>query len=200
MNNSNKNTLNLQLVLLSFFVFITRLPGTKQDDDNSSPCSTPVTVEDAKAKLQANGIAINKNYMAFTLAEAKLNFKNLITMEPMNFSSIVEQRVSPSGHVINVTGCDPVEIVTPNTCRRCSGITIVGPNIYPNIFNTIVCYRDDTPGPVLCGPESKGGCTEFVKPQDLVEYDPTKKCDPSGNPPFVDKKIELTLCCGCELL
>lgn len=198
MNNSNKNTLNLQLVLLSLFVFITRLPGTKQDDDNSSPCSTPVTVEDAKAKLQANGVTINKNYMAFTLAEAKLNFKNLITMEPMNFSSIVKQIVSPLGHMTDIRGCDPDDKVAPYSCRRCSAITTLGENIYPKIFNTIVC--DDTPSPVLCGPQNQGTCKGFGKTQTLVKYDPTKKCDSSGKPPFDDYTFELTVCCGCELL
>lgn len=196
MNNSNKNTLNLQLVLLSFFVFMTRLPGTKQDDDNSSPpCSTPVTVEDAKVKLQANGVAINKNYMAFTLAEAKLNFKNLITMEPMNFSSIVKQIVSPLGHVTTLTDCRPQE-VPPNFCTRCSGYTTLGTNIYPNTFNTIVC----DPGTSFCGSGNQGKCKEFGRVQELVEYDPTAKCDSSGNPPFKEYRHDLKLCCGCELL
>ena len=192
MNNSNKNTLNLQLVLLSFFVFITRLPGTKQDDEDSSPCRTPVTVEDAKAKLQANGVAINKNYMAFTLAEAKLNFKNLITMEPMNFSSMVKQIVSPSGHVTNKTSCDPVEKVAPFSCRRCSGITTLGPNIYPNIFNTIVCHQLDG----SCGSNAPGRCTEFSKAQRLAKYNSTAPCDKR----FEIITYSLQLCCGCELI
>ena len=196
MNNSNKNTLNLQLVLLSFFVFITRLPGTKQDDDDSSPCSTPVTVEYVKAKLQANGVAINKNYMAFTLAEAKLNFKNLITMEPMNFSSIVKQTVSPLGHVTTMTACYPRE-VPKNFCTRCSAYTTLGNDIYPNTFNTIVC---DTAGSA-CGPaENPGECEQFGEVQVLKQYDPTAKCDAAGNLPLKDYKYELPLCCGCKLL
>ena len=198
MNNSNKNTLNLQLVLLSLFVFISRLPGTKQDDDNSSPCSTPVTVEDAKAELQANGITINKNYMAFTLAEAKLNFKNLITMEPMNFSSIGKQIVSPSGYTTQIKGCDRVEEVVKHSCRRCSAVTTLGNNMYPNILNTIVCK--DTSGSALCGPQKQGTCKEFGKIQKLVKYDPKKKCDPSGKPPFETHEVKLTVCCGCELI
>ena len=196
MNNSNKNTLNLQLVLLSFFVFITRLPGTKQDDDNSSPCSTPVTVEDAKAKLQANGIAINKNYMAFTLAEAKLNFKNLITMEPMNFSSIVKEIVSPLGHMTRIERCYPQE-VPQNFCTRCSAVTTLGTDIYPNTFNTIVCDPDGTG---FCGSGNQGECKEFGEVQDLVQYDPKAKCDSSGKPPFKTYHYELKLCCGCKLL
>ena len=189
MNNANKNTLNLQLVLFSFFVFITRLPGTKQDDDHSSPCSTPVTVEDAKAELQANGIAINKNYMAFTLAEAKLNFKNLITMEPMNFSSIVEQRKTPSG-LINVTSC-PQE-VPPNFCARCSGVIDLREHLYPRIFNTIVCNETAT----SCGSEAQGECQEFGEDQDLLEYDPMKPCGER----FKAVKHPLQLCCGCKLI
>ena len=193
MNNSNKNTLNLQLVLLSFFVFITRLPGTKQDDDSSSPCSTPVTVEDAKAELQANGIAINKNYMAFTLAEAKLNFKNLITMEPMNFSSMVKQIVSPLGHVTTIERCYPQEVPpNQNFCTRCSAVTTLPNNIYPNTFNTIVCK----PGTQFCGSGNEGKCTEFGKHQDLVKSDPTAPCDQR----FTEETYYLKLCCGCELI
>ena len=193
MNNSNKNTLNLQLVLLSFFLFITRLPGTKQDDDSSSPCSTPVTVEDAKAELQANGIAINKNYMAFTLAEAKLNFKNLITMEPMNFSSMVKQIVSPLGHVTRIERCYPQEVPqNQNFCTRCSAVTTLPNNIYPNTFNTIVC----DPGTEFCGSGNQGKCTEFGKDQDLVKYDPTAPCDQR----FTEEIHYLKLCCGCELI
>ena len=191
MNNSNKNTLNLQLVLLSFFVFITRLPGTRQDDDNSSPCSTPVTVEDAKAKLRANGIAINKNYMAFTLAEAKLNFKNLITMEPMNFSSIVKQIVSPLGHVTEIVGCDIDKRVPPNSCKRCSARTKQPKNIYPRYFNTIVC--DQSGG--SCG-SGQGKCTEISKDQPLAQYDPNAPCDER----FKIINHSLQLCCGCELI
>ena len=183
----------MQLVLLSFFVFITHLPGTKQDDDHSSPCSTPVTVEDAKAELQANGIAINKNYMAFTLAEAKLNFKNLITMEPMNFSSIVKQIVSPLGHVTDILGCYPQE-VPPNQgfCTRCSAVTTLPKNIYPNTFNTIVC----DPGAKFCGSGNEGECTEFGEDQDLVKYDPTAPC----NKRFSKTTQPLKLCCGCKLI
>ena len=180
----------MQLVLFSFFVFITRLPGTKQDDDHSSPCSTPVTVEDAKAELQANGIAINKNYMAFTLAEAKLNFKNLITMEPMNFSSMVKQIVSPSGHVTNVMSC-PSE-VTPNFCKRCPAVTHQPVNIYPSIFNTIVCDDRAT----SCGSQAQGICEEFGEDQDLVQYDPNAPCDQRFK--IVTRRLQL--CCGCKLI
>lgn len=193
MNNSNKNTLNLQLVLLSFFLFITRLPGTKQDDDSSSPCSTPVTVEDAKAELQANGIAINKNYMAFTLAEAKLNFKNLITMEPMNFSSMVKQIVSPLGHVTRIERCYPQEVPqNQNFCTRCSAVTTLPNNIYPNTFNTIVCDPDTE----FCGSGNQGKCTEFGEDQDLLKYDPTAPCDQR----FKEEIYHLKLCCGCKLI
>ena len=191
MNNSNKNTLNLQLVFLSFFVFITRLPGTKQDDDHSSPCSTPVTVEDAKAELQANGIAINKNYMAFTLAEAKLNFKNLITMEPMNFSSIVKQIVSPLGHVTEIRECYPGK-VPQDFCTRCSAITNQPKDIYPRHFNTIVCEQHGG----SCGSQAQGRCTEFGKEQKLAKYNPGAPCDKR----FDIITHSLQLCCGCELI
>ena len=181
----------MQLVILSFFVFITRLPGTKQDDDRSSPCSTPVTVEDAKAELQANGIAINKNYMAFTLAEAKLNFKNLVTMEPMNFSSIVKQIVSPLGHVTEIVGCYP-EKVPQDFCTRCSARTTQPEYIYPRYFNTIIC--DQRGG--SCGSGAQGECKEFGKDQDLAQYDPTAPCEDR----FKIVTHQLQLCCGCELI
>ena len=180
-------------MILSFFVFITRLPGTKQDDDRSSPCSTPVTVEDAKAELQANGIAINKNYMAFTLAEAKLNFKNLITMEPMNFSSMVKQIVSPLGHVTRIGPCYPEKVPqNQRFCTRCSAVTTLPENIYPNTFNSIVC----DPGAEFCGSGNEGECTEFGEDQDLVKYDPTAPCNKS----FTITIQPLKLCCGCKLI
>ena len=196
MKNSNKNILNLQLVLLSFFVFITSLPGTKQDDDSSSPCSTPVTVADAKAKLQADGVAINKNYMAFSLAEAKLNFKNLITMQPMDFSSIIKQSVTPFGNV-TITECPTQQ--TSNVCTRCVGYTELGPGIYPNTFNTIIC---DANGTISCGSQGeRGECKNFGRDQDLLELDKSAKCDSSGKSPFKQEKktYTLQLCCGCEL-
>lgn len=180
-------------MLLSFFVFITRLPGTKQDDDSSSPCSTPVTIADAKAKLQADGVAINKNYMAFTLAEAKLNFKNLITMEPMNFSSIIQQRVTPFGKV-TITDCPTQR--TPDFCTRCAGYTELGQGIYPNTFNTIICDRDSS---ISCGSQGEGECTNFGRDQDLVEEDLTAKCD-SKTSRFKKVKHTLQLCCGCQLI
>ena len=184
---------NLQFHLLSLIVLTTQMPATTQDDGAGSSC-TKATVQDAMAKLKTDGGGplgfFNKNYMAFTWADAVNNFSNLITMQHLKLSA--SQQSSSGFPVTTVTGSCTVNQGKFPYCSACPAVTDLGPGRFPRYINEIICRNESA----ICGPQAEGFCKTTGLNQQLL----VSTCDSSTGKEKLESYTQLIRsCCECFL-
>ena len=161
--------------------------------DESKTCSPP-TIQQASALLNKTGGGplgkFNKNYMAFTMAEVRNNFNNLITHQPGNFSGAAIK--SSSSFPSSLIGaCTSSQSNFPY-CNACPVVTDLGPDKFPRYINEVICETEFT----LCGPQGNGYCETASLNQQLLMWE----CDPAtGQEKLVPFTQEIRSCCECFL-
>lgn len=147
---------------------------------------------EAKDHLRLNGGgplgAFNKNYMAFTLDEVKRNFKNLITMQPGNFSALATWAPLSFPASLGIGEC----MKDSGNCEGCAVVTDRGVNFYPRYVNEVNCKSLGN----LCGQNNPGTCKATVMTQKFFKDHGAGTCNKDLKLDFYDMKM----CCQCILL
>ena len=142
--------------------------------------------------------AFNKNYMAFTLKEAKA-FPNLVNRS-------VKAKESPAQALIDsgelrrsrfpettLTGpCQTTVNGLTRACSACPAFTDLGPNVIPRFINEVRC----APGFQFCGFRT-GLCRNSVLVQTFLRR--TGRCDDDGKEFLAQFTQEIRSCCECAL-
>lgn len=169
---------------MKVLLLICQLPLlTIQDDDK---CQA-ITMAEAKDHLRLNGGgplgAFNKNYMAFTLDEVKRNFKNLITMQPGNFSALATWAPLSLPASLGIGEC----MKDSGNCEGCGVLTDRGGNFYPRYVSEVNCNSLGSG----CG-QNLGKCEATVMTQKFFKG--TCKTDLQLD------LYDMKMCCQCILL
>lgn len=177
-------------------LLLCQLPFLTIQDDEEKKCPS-ITITEAKDHLRLNGGGplgtYNENYMAFTLDEVRRNFKNLLTMQPGNFSALAAWAPLSFPATMSSGSC----VKDSGGCEGCPGLTNLGPGYYPQYLNQVNCESSrKTCG--VNGQQGKGQCRSTVMRQRFFKDVSTSL--PACNKDPEEYHYDMNMCCQCVLL
>lgn len=177
---------------MKVLLLICQLPLFTIQDEKEKKCSQ-ITTTEAKDHVRLNGGgplgAYNENYMAFTLDEVRRNFKNLLTLQPGNFSALAAWAPLSFPATLESGAC----VKDSGNCEGCPVVKDLGASYYPRFVNEVNCKSSLIP----CG-QGLGECRTSVMSQRFFR-DPSKDLT-TCNKDLEEYYYDMEMCCQCMLL